>query len=780
MSLDLNLLPLSRADGLDQSELPGLYAAAPPRRTARGRNADRLILHFSMTGNAPLSAEQQGQILARLAETYFQTPGAVTAATRAVAEALNQFLLDRNRRTTSNGRQGIGMLSVAVVRDETLILGQSGPTHAFVITPRGVQYLYDPELSGRGLGVSRTAPIRYFQAQLHPGDLLLLTSQLAPGWSETSLNNVYSLGLESLRRRLISHSEESLDALVVQAQPGNGKLRILRPKAGSGQQSAVSDQQSAVGDQQSAVSDQQSAVGGQPSTVNRQPSTVGDQQSAVGGQPLTVNRQQSTVNSQPPVAASPPGRWIRQPSPPLDERRRPSGAEKASETAKPARPRPSLPKLNLDPLKNAVASIGRALGNTLRAVSASVNTLMRRVLPDESLLQIPPSTMIFFAIAVPVILAVIGGFVYIRRGRAEQFQLHYHEAAIAAVGARQMTDMAEQRTAWNNVLSLLDDTETYGKSADSQALRGEANAALDQIQWIQRLDYQPAITGIGSPDASMLITHMAATADELFYLNSTQGNVRRATFNGSGYDVDTRFFCNLPTGSDPIVDIIALPRGNTQNAVLMGMDANGMLIFCAENGEAPRSQQMAPPHTNWGSPNAFTLDTGDLFVLDPPTNAVWIFRAMSIDVQPQSFFSEEIPANMQNAVDLAVNRDDLYLLHTDSTLTFCTFSGFEVAPTRCTDNTVYNDPRPGYTSGPFVDDALFSQILYTPPPESSLYLLDAKHQAIYRFSMQLTLHSQYRPVEELSGGAEVTAFTVTPNRRLIIAIGNQIFYANLP
>ena len=51
-----------------------------------------------MEGNAVLTQELQDQLLKRLAETYYKTPGSVTAAMRNVIESLNQYLLDRNLR----------------------------------------------------------------------------------------------------------------------------------------------------------------------------------------------------------------------------------------------------------------------------------------------------------------------------------------------------------------------------------------------------------------------------------------------------------------------------------------------------------------------------------------------------------------------------------------------------------------------------------------------------------------------------------------------------------
>ena len=126
--MDLNLLPLVRQYGQDQLDVQGLHIAAKPRRPARGRSPDRLILFFAMEGNAPLPPNQQDQVLAGLAQTYYKTPGSVTAALRATADALNNYLLERNLSNASSGQQGIGLLVLITVRDNRLYLGQCGPT----------------------------------------------------------------------------------------------------------------------------------------------------------------------------------------------------------------------------------------------------------------------------------------------------------------------------------------------------------------------------------------------------------------------------------------------------------------------------------------------------------------------------------------------------------------------------------------------------------------------------------------------------------------------------
>jgi hypothetical protein len=143
------------------------------------------------------------------------------------------------------------------------------------------------------------------------------------------------------------------------------------------------------------------------------------------------------------------------------------------------------------------------------------------------------------------------------------------------------------------------------------------------------------------------------------------------------------------------------------------------------------------------------------------------------------FFDQQIPP-LGDAVDLVVNQNDLYLLHEDGHLTTCVYGALATSPTRCKNPEIYTDPRPGRQSGPFIEDAFFSQIEFSPPPEPSIYMLEPNSQAIYRFSVRLTLDRQFRPTETLSELA-ASAFTVNRNNHAIfVAAGNQIYFAPLP
>jgi hypothetical protein len=207
------------------------------------------------------------------------------------------------------------------------------------------------------------------------------------------------------------------------------------------------------------------------------------------------------------------------------------------------------------------------------------------------------------------------------------------------------------------------------------------------------------------------------------------------------------------------------------------MDANGNLLYCVVDAQ-PYSASLAPPNTGLGEPSAMSLDRGDLFVLDPKVNAVWIYRNMEVSQQPRLFFGDTIPP-MQDVIDLAVYNDDLFLLHADGHTTKCTYSGMAESPTRCDDPYPYSDNRPGRVHGPVIEDAVFDQIYFSSFPERSIFLLDPKNQAVYYFSVLLTMQWQYQPKAPLVE-SKATAFAISPNRTAFLAIANNVYYAAMP
>jgi hypothetical protein len=229
-----------------------------------------------------------------------------------------------------------------------------------------------------------------------------------------------------------------------------------------------------------------------------------------------------------------------------------------------------------------------------------------------------------------------------------------------------------------------------------------------------------------------------------------------------------------------LIDISPAIPGNTDETVLLAMDAKGDLVSCFVN-EPPNVVQLARPATaeNWGSLVAFTLDqdNGNLFVLDPVDNAVWVYPNAGTQ-SPKLFFDQSTPP-LQDVVDIAVNHEDLYLLHADGHLTLATSGIPGVAPTRWVETAPYIDTRPGREKLPMELAYSFSQMLATQPPDPSLYFLEPKNKGIYHFSLHnLGYQIEYAPSGVMPLGS-ATAFTVNPiDKVLFLAIGNQVFSAS--
>ncbi|MBE3038932.1 MAG: hypothetical protein IMZ62_09005, partial [Chloroflexi bacterium] len=226
-AFDLNLLPFYRIKGQEWPQLPGLLAMVPPRRTARGREDDRLIIYLAFSGNDPFSSSEYNQTATQMAQRFYQTPGSLTSAIRTVAQTLNLSLVDRNLRTTGKGQYIIGRLILGVLRGSKFVVAQCGPTHVFHLTGKETRQVHDVQISGRGLGIGQATPLYFAQLNLNPGDQLVLCADLPSGW-ESALLGEHLVSPDALRRELLSITGDDLNAILVQAQAGKGNLNILK------------------------------------------------------------------------------------------------------------------------------------------------------------------------------------------------------------------------------------------------------------------------------------------------------------------------------------------------------------------------------------------------------------------------------------------------------------------------------------------------------------------------------------------------------------------------
>jgi hypothetical protein len=748
-SLDLNLLPVARYAGRDYPELLSLYAAQPPRRSARGREADRLILYLAIAGNAPLPPGKQDQVLVDLAKLFYDTPGSVTAAMRRVAEELNKLLLERNLQLTGSSRQGIGLFTQAVLRGSQLYLATSGPVNIFLVAADQTRHFYDPEMVDRGLGQGRSTPVSFFQTALQPNDTLILAVQPAPSWSAETLAGLHGQGPESLRRRLFSQATPDLNAVLVQARPGKGVSYL--PKPGRPVTAAPSPELPENPPAAASV-----AIPIAAAAVSQMPAADERLDLAEPVEPLP-----SLETPAPAVAPSGPPPPV--PGSPVPAAPLPSAEEPPEQPAPAQRP-------------TGLHNFWAALAGFFAVLGAGLRSFMARLLPGDAFQAVPSTVMAFTALAVPVVVVTVSSVVYLRLGRDAQFETLYSQAQQVAERAAGQTDVAAKHADLQTALDLLGKAEVYRSSPDLLALRGQVRYSLDELELIKRVNYQPAIMD-GLPP-SVNVTRIAVIEDELYLLDSARGSVIRASLTSQGYAVDLTFQCG-PTSSGAVIDIAAWPVGYKPPAKLLALDSAGNVLYCQPN-EPPTADSLSPPSADaWGQIKAFTLDLGDSYVLDTPSKGVWIYWRSDFAQEPSMFFNEEIP-DLQDVIDMTVNRGDLYLLHADNRLTLCFYSDFQGVPTRCSSPN-FVDFRPGRESMPLTPPAPFTQIQNTLPPDPSLYFLEPLNQSVYHFSLRNLAFQRLLAPESPPAPGVATAFYVDNLQGYVyLAIGNQVFYAILP
>jgi hypothetical protein len=329
----------------------------------------------------------------------------------------------------------------------------------------------------------------------------------------------------------------------------------------------------------------------------------------------------------------------------------------------------------------------------------------------------------------------------------------------------------------------VDIAESHRKTSETIALRQEAEANLDKLLGITRMQYNPAF----SSNLGIDISRMAVSETDLFLLNAATGEVLRAqpSNNGRGFQLDTTFNCkpgvygNYTVG--PLVDILTLPVLNSINATLLGIDAAGNLLYCAP-GQLAQATPLPPPDTNWGRVTAFTMDGGNLYVLDSSSRAVWVYTGKDgtfVD-RPYFFFGGQTPEK-QDAIDLIVSGDDLYMLHADGHLSACSYSRIESKPTRCQDPAPLVNPFPAYQDTDIFASAHFTQILFNALPDQSILILDADAQGVLRFAQRsLELQNQFRPTTGVTNPippGPAGAVAVGPNHVLYLAVNGQVYFA---
>ena len=901
-TFDLNILPIHRLNGQDLAELPGLLALTPPRKTARGREKDSLILYLMLAGNATFAAAEIDTLNRKAATTFYQSAGPLTSAMRKAAESINAALLERNLSTTGRGLYALGFLVLAVVREEQCTLLLCGPTHAIRVSDGKAKHIHDMALSGKGLGSSQSIQSYLAQVDLRANDLLVLCGKFPRDWEADLLGERPNTSLEASYRKL-TLTKGDLHAALIHSQNGPGIITVLHADVGSARQikslpaSAppvlAAAETSAVGQStEDFFSATQHSL--QKESENQQPSISNDGEAQPQVQsPAASDQSHTSTQENRPISASPttiteeeldeladfaahmiqPSAYAIPPQPPQESlpstfqeeklstppsssvaaapRSFPPSIPRAKPTETPIEMAPEIeeeeeieeeldeelltedeeeetstpnrlssllaawkgfslftrPKGEPAPKPSAHAEATRQMAKVMvggiqsgRRVNERLGVFLSRFIPrllpgvesrrkQPPMLFLPTYAMVFIAIIIPLLVSVTGWVVFAKYGLNERYHELYQNALTTNAQASSETDPTRQRDELIKVIDYADKAIEYRETDEANLLRSEAQAKLDSLMGVVRLEFIPAFAN-GLNNITK-ISRIAASESDLYMLDAEKGSILHATFTGRSLELDTTFSCQpgMYAGYqvEALVDLLALPKINAVSATVLGIDATGQLLYCAP-GQVPQAIPLpALPNTNWGRVTSFALDAGNLYVLDASARSIWVFvgKDSAFLDSPYFYFGNQIPNSIDNAIDLAVSGDDLYLLHEDGHLSTCTFSRIAETPTRCADPVNFQDPYPAHQDINLFVQADFTQLSLTAPPNSVILLLDSENRKVFRFTPR-ALELQNQVTGHAGKGnpfkpGPISAMTVSPNYVLYLAIDNQVYFAtNLP
>ena len=839
-----------------------MLAVTAPRKTARGREKDNLIIYLMLSGNATFSTAELSQLNNNAANLFYQSAGSLTSAMRKAAENINSVLLERNLATTGRGQYALGLLVLAVIRDAQCTLLLSGPTHAVWVSEGQSRHIHDAALSGKGLGSSQSIQTYLSQVELHTNDLLVLCGKFPKDWEADLLGERPPASLDASYRKL-TFTKGDLNAALIQPQSGHGSITVLRAEVSASRPpqdkpAPIIEEFVAPESFTPQLNDKDFADSRESAIEDSQLEQSPISNSLVSDSLLTNSQTSASITEeeldelvdfaahmvQPSAYAIPPQPEEKLPFPPFPKEASPSATTAA--TTSPRNFPPSIPRVN--PVEPKIAPViveepdeeleeeiedeeplsvtgtssaksdkpdahviaTRQMAKVMvggiqtgRRVNERLGAFMQRFIPrllpgtegsegknpQQQMFFMPTYAMVFIAIVIPVLVVTIASVVYLRFGQSVQYDEYYSQALIARDQAVSETDPARQRDAWQSVINFTDRAEDYRQTSESNLLRTEAQSNLDILMGTVRLEFIPAFTnGIGG---GTQISRMAASESDLYMLDAERGNILHATFTGRSLELDSAFNCQPGTYAGyqvgTLVDLLALPKINAASANVLGIDSSGNLLYCAP-GQVPQAIPLpALPNTNWGRITSFVLDGGNLYVLDSTSRAVWVFvgKDSAFVDTPYFYFGNQIPASIDNAIDLSVSGDDLYMLHADGHISTCIFSRIQETPTRCIDPVTFQDSFPAHQGLNVFAQAHFTQMSLTNPPNSVVLLLDSENQSVFRFSprsleLQNEINGHAGKGNPFKSGS-MGAMTVSPNYVLYLAIGDQVYFAtNLP
>ncbi len=775
MGIDFHTYSLKIVNGKELPAGENFLITASNLKSHRHRKGEILALLLDFRQISEDFRQTQRKMLQEAGNTFFSTPGSVTNALQRTAGTINSTILDYNLQAGS-GEPVEASACFAVSHNGYLFTAQIGSPYVFHVGAESFIRFQAVDPNERGLGASRRFSLNFQQAKIESGDLVILSTKGPSTWDEEHLKDSCQLSMDQVHRRLMNQMNIDLTAVVLKCREGRGTV----------QEEKWTEKPSPILQNEELVE-----MDGAITHDHKIEDQVEDEPE--------IEEQQIIENEGIPAEENFHGQDFI-PELDLDDLTiKPGQPEKApSEEPKEAYvKKPSLVQKNEFARKIPGEKIKGGKSKTADALKEFFIRIGRRITAESSSQEgsKPSRVLSTLVIAIPFILITLAVLVYVYSGRREQHNAYLEEAQSYITQASTIEDTVQQRDYWAKAYDTVLQAMKFGDSDLADTLLAQTQTIIDDMDLVTRLDFRPATTSQFSADVAL--TKIKSNDSGIYLLDSTAGRIYRTKANTKGfYEIDSSFQCGPGTYGvitmGNIVDFAMLPT-NTRSYELLAVDAGGNLLYCSPENE-PVPSSLIPADGGWGEVAAISLDEYTLYVLDAENDRIWSYAGHDFEISamagivfsshPVDFLGTE-ELDLGGALDLVVNKEDIFVLHEDSHMTTCQYNAYRDGnATECSDPTAYSDSRIGYEKNPLVYfDSQFRIIQETTYPNSAFYILDAAQGAVLQYSYQLNLERTLKPQPSKTYPLPEVAMTglgVSTEKEIFLAFGNQLYVGDLP
>lgn len=721
---------------------PGAAAIPPPRRAARGRNADTLFCLISLSEEQRQPASFYEQIVSTVSDTFFNSTGSVTSAMRSAVNASNLFLVDWNSRL--DNPVGVG-LTCAVLREETVYVTIAGPARAFLISDGTVTRMPD-DLDVRSgtvpLGKFDDPDVRFFSQDVKVGDFLILCDSSLNQLTDTTLSfAVESTSVDTTLTNLTNVAGDFAAAEVI---------KFVAPEGGT-------------------VRTQSAAT--LPQKSSNFPSIFGKRSRA--SEPEVAEQQpERTLEAQAPVPLPPAAREeiVVAPTAPIQI------AASKEETTPQAKVEPETNEEEAQE-KTSLAAVAQAATVSLAKFTGRTREIVDRVLPDEERqnpleeqFRLPLPAQIGVAISVALIATIITTVIYQTNGQnSTYFSLILQAEAEIEQARADSNNQAEARPHWEAAVALLEEADTIRAASDEvSSLQDEALTALDSYDSVTRVTAVPlrnyeAGTFFRGPILRDLSLYVIDTTSDILYredLNpeGTQlRNQRPQVITRQGELVNEQVIGGL-------IDLEWIQDGGIQGRDELGLvTRNGLLVTYSPSQVV--DAEILPGFGAWQDPRAIAVYNGDLYILDAGANQIWryVVEGGRYTDTPELYFTDITP-DLSTAIDFSIDTNgNMYILQSNGAVS----KYFQGRPELLN----YTLPQP--LARPSAIQLNASVI------EQALYVTDPGGGRLYSTTLTGTFLVNFKDDQNAVFGA-LSGVYAGEGEQIYITAGNALYYFNRP